>query len=150
MDLAGYPLRPKPNMPGADVDEMRPHVMEGLESLDLRFFRIADLGLVSELGEGREDFRRRAMGLLRPELQSRIDSVIEQPISKWPWRGNSQQRKRESARNRMAAELATLANSIEEFQVTDVAGALSRAEVGTLLVPGGAELAPPRYRDLMV
>ena len=89
VDLARHPLQPRPDGASASVDEITALLLEGLELLDLRFYRIAEIGLVSELGEGRDDFRRRAFGLLRAQVQIRIDSISGRPTSWLPWRRRS-------------------------------------------------------------
>lgn len=150
VDLARHPLRPQPEVDQATVDDMTTRLLEGLASWDLRFFRIADLEIVSELGEGRGDFRRRAMGLLRPEIQSRIDRISGQPTSRLPWRRHSQEREREAARTRLASALGSLADSIEERRVPDVAAVVRSVELGTLLVPEGVMLHRARHRELMI
>jgi hypothetical protein len=99
----------------------------------LSFFRIPEIGLVSEIGEGREDFRRRATGGLRPQLQRRLAAE--------PGPG---------AREKLASELASLASSIETLELGDLGRLVRRAELGLLLVAPGIRLAAPQYRALMI
>lgn len=150
VDLAGHPLQQHREVPAATPEEIAPLLSTALASWDLRFFRIAELGLVSELGEGRDDFRRRALGLLRPQVQARVDELSGENRRGLSWFRRSRKPDVEDARVRMAAILARLADSIEERAVADVAAAVSRAELGTLMVPDGVTLRPPRYRELMV
>jgi hypothetical protein len=134
VDLTRHPLRALPEQPD-------PPEMEGVEA-DLRlalagrtlnFFRIPEIGLVSEIGEGREDFRRRATAGLRPQLERRLAAE--------PGPG---------AREKLASELASLASSIETLELGDLGRWVRRAELGLLLVAPGIRLAAPQYRALMI
>ncbi len=106
---------------------------QALAGRTLSFFRIPEIGLVSEIGEGREDFRRRATGGLRPQLQRRL--AAEHGAG---------------AREQMASELAKLASSIETLELGDVGSWVRRAELGVLLLAPGVRLEAPRYRPLMI
>jgi len=109
-----------------------------LEGWTLRIFRIEELGMVSELGEGREEFRRRALGLMRPTVQ---DLVECEEIDEASLEGRKRQ---------LAGEIARLTASIESWESDGSGAAVKRAEIGTLWVADDVELLPPRYRALML
>ena len=133
VDLTRHPLRALPQEPDAEAERLVADLRQVLAGRALSFFRIPEIGLVSEIGEGREDFRRRATGGLRPQLQRRL--AAEEGAA---------------ARERLASELASLTSSIETLELGDLGRWVRRAELGALLVAPGVRLEAPRYRSLMI
>jgi hypothetical protein len=134
VDLTRHPLRARgvePEPP--ETESLVAGFRQALAGRTLSFFRIPEIGLVSEIGEGREDFRRRAIGGLRPQLQRRLTA-----------------KHGAGAREQLASELAILAASIETLQLGDLGRWVRRAELGVLLVAPGIRLAAPQYRPLMI
>lgn len=150
IDVSRHPLRVARATPEADVADVEGTLRRALEQRCLHLYRIPTLGLVSEIGEGREDFRRRVTGLLRPELQRRVGEIGAQTESRLPWRRRAAERSRADATNRLAAEVAGLAGSIEDVELPDLTLHIRRAEVGVLLVAPGVRLEAPRHRSLMI
>lgn len=152
VDLTRHPLRAAAvaDESVADPEEMVTELRRVLADRSLRLYRIPDIGLASEIGEGREDFRRRATGLLRPEVQRRIDSMTAGPRSRLPWRRRAREREEADAKARIAAEIAGLADAIETVEFEDLAEQVRRAEVGMLLVAPDVLLEAPRHRSLMI
>jgi hypothetical protein len=134
VDLTRHPLRALAEEPEPpDAEGVVADLRQALAGRNLSFFRIPEIGLVSEIGEAREYFRRRATGGLRPQLKRRL--AAEQGAA---------------ARERMASELASLSSSIETLELGDFGRWVRRAELGALLVAPGVRLEAPRYRPLMV
>jgi hypothetical protein len=150
VDLARHPLRPAPGAPDTDVTRVEAELRQALAARPLQLFRIPDIGVVSEIGEGRDDFRRRATGMLRPELQRRVAAIAARSSSRLPWRRRAAERRQADDKARLAAELATLGGSIETIEVGDLARHVRRAEIGLLLVAPGVRLEAPRHRALMI
>lgn len=133
VDLTRHPLRALADEPVPEGDQLEGELRLALAGRSLRLFRIPQLELISEIGEGREDFRRRAAGGLRPQLQRRIEGDRETAV-----------------KERIASELAALVASIETAELEDLSRWVRRAEVGVLLVAPGVRLEAPRYRPLMI
>jgi hypothetical protein len=133
VDLTRHPLRALADEPVPEAERLEGELRLALAGRSLSFFRIPQLELISEIGEGREDFRRRATGGLRPQLERRIAGDRETPV-----------------KERLASELAALVASIETAEVEDLSRWVRRAEAGVLLVAPGIKLEAPRYRPLMV
>ena len=133
VDLTRHPLRALADEPVPEAERLVTDLRQALAGRTLSFFRIPEIGLVSEIGEGREDFRRRATGGLRPQLQRRL--AAEQGAA---------------ARERIASELVSLSSSIETLELLDFGRWVRRAELGVLLVAPGVRLEAPRYRPLMI
>jgi len=133
VDLTRHPLRALADDPVPEAGSLVTDLQRALAGRRLSFFRIPEIGLVSEIGEGREDFRRRATSGLRPQLQRRL--AAEEGAA---------------ARERMASELASLSSSIETLELGDFGRWVRRAELGVLLVAPGVRLEAPRYRPLMI
>jgi len=133
VDLTRHPLRALADEPVPEAERLEGELRLALAGRSLSFFRIPQLELISEIGEGREDFRRRASGGLRPQLQRRIAGDREAAV-----------------KERIASELAALAASIETAELKDLSRWVRRAEVGVLLVAPGVRLEAPRYRPLMI
>jgi hypothetical protein len=134
VDLTRHPLRVLPEQPEPpDLEGLVANLRQTLAGRTLSLFRIPEIGLVSEIGEGREDFRRRATGALRPQLQRRLAAD----------QGGA-------TRERMASELASLASSIETIQLGDFGLWVRRVELGVLLVAPEVRLEAPRFRPLMI
>ena len=133
VDLGRHPLRALEDEPAPEAERLEGELRVALAGRGLTFFRIPDLGLVSEIGEGREEFRRRTTGALRPQLQRRL--AEEQGAA---------------AREQAASQLAALAASIETLGLEDLARWVRRAELGVLLVAPGVRLEAPQYRPLMI
>jgi len=132
VDLARHPLRALEDEPTPEADRLEDELRQALAGRGLTFFRIPDLGLVSNIGEGREDFRRRTTGALRPELQRRLAAERGAAVKEW-----------------IASGLAGIAASIETLELEDLGRWVRRAELGVLLVAGDVRLAAPRHRELM-
>ncbi len=133
VDLTRHPLRVLSDEPVGEADRLANELRRALAGRRLVFFRLPEVGLISETGEGREDFRRRATGGLRPQLQRRLEGERATAV-----------------KERIASELAALVASIEAFELDDLSSWVRRAEVGVLLVAPGVRLEAPRYRPLMV
>ena len=150
-DMSGHPMRPVTDR-RTPIDTAP--IVEELESLlaarPPTFYRIPELGVVSDLGEGREDFRRRVLGALRPVFQQRIDALERAPGSRLPWRRRRRDEVRRRTRNELAARLASLANSIESHTCRHPWDTVRRIEIGILLVPDGLDLTPGPPRDPMI
>lgn len=150
VDVSRQPLRTTTAAPEIDVAEVEATFRRALEQRCLRLYRIPAIGLVSEIGEGREDFRRRATGLLRPEVQRRVAEMSAEPRPKLPWRRRAAERRHSDAKSRLAAEVAGLAESIEDVELPDLTTHIRRAEFGVLVVAPGVRLEAPRHRSLMI
>jgi hypothetical protein len=150
VDVSRHPLRTVRRTPETDVADLEANLRRALERRCLRLYRIPALGLVSEIGEGREDFRRRSTGLLRPEVQRRVAEINAETTSRLPWRRRAVERRRADATSRLAAEVAGLAGSIEDVELPDLTLHIRRAEIGILLVAPGVRLEAPRHRSLMI
>ncbi len=135
VDLAGHPLQPWQEPDPYPEDDLAAQLDGFLAGWELRFFRLGPSELVSELGEGRDDFRRRATGLLRPEIQSRIADPPERDSRE---------------KSRIASELGQVVASMEEIVVDDPSACVRRAQVGRLWVAPGVHLGPRRPRDPML
>jgi hypothetical protein len=150
VDLSRHPLRPAHAVAEPDAEVLRAELRQALSLLPLRFYRIPDLGLVSEIGEGRDDFRRRAVGGLRPEVQRRVAPLAGEPPTRLPWKRRAAERRLADAKAGLASQLAALIGSMETLELPDLAAHVSRAEVGLLLVAPELELEPPAHRSLML
>lgn len=152
VDLARYPMRRAggEGSGGVALERVEEELSRMLAGRSLRLFRIPTLGLVSEIGEGREDFRRRATGLLRPEVERRAGEISSRQLPRLPWRRRAAERRRDAETTALATELAVLAGSIESTELDDLRRFVRRAEAGELLVADGIRLAPPRHRALML
>jgi hypothetical protein len=151
VDLGRHPLRALPEAPGEGGVRLEDDLAAALASRTLRLFRIPALAVVSEIGEGREDFRRRATGGLRPQLQRRLEAEAAPRSSSWlPWRRRAAERAAAAHKEQLAAELSALAGSIETLELEDLGRYVRRAEVGALLVAPGVTLEAPKYRPLMI
>jgi hypothetical protein len=133
VDLTRHPLRALADEPVPEAERLDGELRLALAGRSLSFFRIPQLELISEIGEGREDFRRRATGGLRPQLQRRIAGDRETAV-----------------KEQLASELAALVASIETLELDDLSQWVRRAEVGVLLVAPGVRLEAPKYRPLMI
>jgi hypothetical protein len=132
VDLARMPLQRWQGEDLVEPAEIERLLNRHLEHLKLAFFRLELLGMTSELGEGMDDFRRRALGQLRPEIQSLVDTAET------------------DRKGELALNISSIANSIEEWRCTDPTSAVKRAEIGTLWVAEGVALQPPKFRSLMI
>lgn len=150
VDLARHPLQPWRDTEPDPDDDAEEELRAMLAQWDLRFFRLQGTGLVSELGEGRGEFRRRASAFLRPEIQSRIDALEAQPLPANPDRRSIELKRRSEEKSRMAAELTAAVSAMEEKVVRNPADWVRRAEVGRLWLAPGVQLEQPRNRDLML
>ena len=150
VDLGRHPLRVLPEAPGEDGSRLEHDLAAALAGRSLCLFRIPALAMASEIGEGREDFRRRATGVLRPQLQRRLEAPEAGAASRLPWRRRAAERAAAGRKEQLAAELTALAGSIETIELDDLGRFVRRAEVGALLVDPSVRLEAPRYRPLMV
>jgi hypothetical protein len=150
-DLAGHALRVASTEEGElSADEIQQELRSWFARHPLRFYRISGLGAVSEVGEGLDEFRRRVLGSLQPELRRRLENVGAAARSVFPWRRRAQEARRSDTRRELAAGVAELSNRIEELAIEDTLAAVRRAEVGLLLVAEGVDLAPRAVTDLMI
>ena len=133
VDLTRHPLRALAGGPALEGDRLEGELRQALAGRALSFYRIPEIGLVSEIGEGREDFRRRAGAALRPQLQRRLAAGAGA-----------------AAKEQAASQLAALAASIETLELGDLGRWVRRAEIGALLVAPGVKLEAPKYRPLMI
>ena len=143
MDLGRSPLQPWSGEQIGDPEDIENVLRHHLCGWRLELFRIEELGMVSEIGEGREEFRRRALGLLRPNVQATVAAK----------EGNASPNGGADTDGRtvqLAREMARMAGSIETWECPDPTAAVRRAEIGTLWVAPGVDLQPPRYRSLML
>jgi hypothetical protein len=148
VDLSDHPLRAAARYD--DMPSFRQLELELRRWLDewrLRFYASPALALVSEIGEDRDDFRRRVAGLIRPELQRRLDGLSHGARPRLPWRRRKAGQRRAELRAEMVEELARLLAGIEELELSGGAGAVRRAEAGVLVVAEGVTLHPPGLRD---
>lgn len=150
VDLSRHPLRTAPGSADTDADALAAELRQALSDLPLCFYRVPDVGLVSEIGEGRDDFRRRAAGVLRPEVQRRLDALAGESPPRLPWRRRAATRRINDAKAGLAAQVAALVDSIETLELPSLADHVHRAQVGHLLVAAGVRLEPPRHRRLML
>lgn len=150
VDLARHPLRPAPLGYETSPVELEQELRRGLARMPLQLYRMAGIGLVSEIGEGMDDFRRRATGLLRPELQRRIATIVGEPVDGAHVPRGDADRRQVDEKGRLAAELAGIAGSIEAIELLDATEHIRRAQVGLLLVAPGVRLETPRHRALMI
>jgi hypothetical protein len=139
VDLSRHPLRPWPKSE-AGVSDIEAELSRLLRGVALRFFRIAETNMVSEPCEGRDAFRRRASGAVRPLIQHRIASHSSVK--------GQEHANRASAR--LASELARATSTMEQLDVESLAPWVRRADVGELWLAPGVTLAPRRHRDPMV
>ena len=133
VDLTRHPLRALADEPVPEAERLEGELRLALAGRSLSFFRIPQLELISEIGEGSEDFRRRATGGLRPQLQRRIAGDRETAV-----------------KEQLASELAALVASIETLELDDLSQWVRRAEVGVLLMARGVRLEAPKYRPPMI
>lgn len=150
VDLARHPLQPWRGGDPLSENDPETQFRAFLADWDLRFFRLRGAELVSELGEGRGEFRRRASALLRPEIQSRIDDLDARPLTRTPGRRSAEHEHRSQEKSRIAAELSQAVASMEETAVEDPTKCVRRAEVGRLWLAPGVQLHPRRHRDPML
>lgn len=150
VDLARHPLQPWRGTDPAPEDDAEDQLRAMLAQWDLRFFRLRGTGLVSELGEGRGEFRRRASAVLRPEIQRRIDALDTQALPRIPGLRSVERKPRSLEKSRMAAELSEAISDMEEKVVRNPADWVRRAEVGKLWLAPGVQLEFRRNRDLML
>lgn len=146
VDLARHPLQPWRGGDPLSENDPETQFRAFLANWNLRFFRLRGAELVSELGEGRGEFRRRASALLRPEIQSRIDDLDARPQG----RQTAEREHRSQEKSRIAAELSQAVASMEETAVEDPTECVRRAEVGRLWLAPGVQLHPRRHRDPML
>jgi hypothetical protein len=150
-DLAGHALRVAHGEElELTADEIEQELRSWFDRHPLRFYRFSQLGAVSEVGEGLDEFRRRVMGSLQPEVRRRLEEVDAGAPSLMPWRRRAREARRGNARRELAAGVAELSNRIEELAIEDAPAAVRRAEAGLLLVAAGVDLAPRHARDLMI
>jgi len=133
VDLTRHPLRALADEPVPEAKRLEGELRLALAGRSLSFFRIPQLELISEIGEGSEDFRGRATGGLRPQLQRRIAGDRETAV-----------------KEQLASELAALVASIETLELDDLSQWVRRAEVGVLLMARGVRLEAPKYRPPMI
>jgi hypothetical protein len=132
VDLARLPLQRWTGEDPSDRSAVEARLADLVNRLDLGLYRIPGLGMVSELGEGRDEFRRRALAILRPKIQHAADS------------------RDDGEAGSMVGAVARIAGSIETWSVPDAAEAVKRAEVGTLWLARGVALEARRDRPLML
>lgn len=150
VDLGRSPLRALPAELPPVTDAVEFDLQRALAGRTLQLLRLPQLGMVSEIGEGREDFRRRAIGGLRPQLERRLETARASTSSWLPWRRRAAEGAVSAQKERLAAELSTLAASIETVELEGLDRHVRRAEVGVLLVAPEVRLEAPRYRSLMI
>lgn len=150
VDLSRHPLRSAPAASGPDAEVLVEELRRALSVHRLLFYRIPDLGVVSEIGEGKDDFRRRALGGLRPEVERRVAALASRPTSRLPWRRRAAERRLAEDKAAIAAHMAALADSIETFELPGLSTHVNRAQVGLLLVAPALQLEPPTHRSLML
>jgi len=143
IDISANALRPlsraEPNQPPEDLLHDLRH---WLGDWSLPFYRQPDLGLVSELGEHREGFRRRVATQLRPHIQKKLREIDQEPLPRLPWRRHSAEEARKAEKQRLAAESALLTEHIETTAIRRLADAVQSVGLGVLFVPPGVELRP--------
>lgn len=150
VDLSRHPLRAAETASGADAEQLVGELRRALSAHPLRFYRIPDLGVVSEIGERQDDFRRRALGGLRPEVERRAAALASRPTSRLPWRRRAAERRLAEAKAGLAAHMAALVDSMETLELPDLGAHVNRAQVGLLLVAPELRLGPPAHRSLML
>jgi hypothetical protein len=110
--------------PPIDVDGTIAALRDELDERGMSFYRVPELGVVSEMGETGPAFRRRVLGVLRPTIQQRIDGPAGEG----------------SDASDLAAQLSRLVGSIEEHRCNDVWSHVKRVAVGVLYIPDGLDL----------
>jgi hypothetical protein len=166
VELARHPLRVWPRGArlddalearlGSALDRAKADLESWLASWRLVVLRAPQVGLVSEIGETRDQLRARLLAALRPELQRRLAIRDEDPPSSgggsWlPWRWPRKRREsaetsaRQDGARRLRSELgrgiAGLADSIEELDHASPREAVRQLELGVLVVGPDVELA---------
>jgi len=152
-DVARHPMRPTARQ-DATV-ELEPVISElraVIATLPLEFFRLPDLDAVSEFGEGREAFRRRVLGVLRPALQQAVDEAAGKAAVRRlrPWRRERAAEMRRRRQAELAGRLSSLAGAMETFTCRDPWSTVRRIEIGILRIPEGVDLTPTSPRDPMI
>lgn len=142
IDLAHHPLRSdaNPAPPPAVVDRIIGSLTMWLESWCLELYRQPDVGLVSELGESRADFRRRLRTAMGPEMQRRIQALETAPRAALPWRRRRAATQVAAAREQLAETVSTVTDRLEVRRIADPVAAVREAVIGVLRVPPGREL----------
>ena len=137
-DLVRHPMRAVPGRTDeVDLDRLVGELSAELRRRGLRFHRIPELGVVSEFGDDESAFRRRVLGVLRPELQRRAEEVGEAPGRLPPcWRRRAAEAGRRS-QIELASRLSGLVESMETIECEDPWSSVQRVELGVLLIPEG-------------
>jgi hypothetical protein len=150
VDLSRHALSPSSWEPVRPPSaEIAAELVAWFQGRPLRLYRLPALDSVSELGETPDDFRRRMLGLLRPELEERSRSLRSRPVSVWPWRRRAERARRERFKHSIAGEIGELVAEVEEWLSPDPTSVIRRLEVGVMLVGEGIALAAPARKDLM-
>jgi hypothetical protein len=142
VDLAHHPLRsdPHPAPSPAAVDRIIGSLTTWLESWCLELYRQPDVGLVSELGESRADFRRRLRTAMGPEMQRRIQMLEAAPRPALPWRRRRAATKVAAFREQLAGTVSAVTERLDVRRLADPVTAVREAVVGILRLPSGTQL----------
>jgi hypothetical protein len=97
------------------------------------FWRLPELGLVSELGETEDGFCRRARGLLRPELQRRLDRLHATPLPRLPWRRRSELDRRRRVSEELTGAVARVMGGLETWTADGAIDRVCSLESGLLV-----------------
>ncbi len=108
------------------------------------FWRISELGLVSEIGESADGFRHRVQGLLQPELQRRLDRLQAAPLPNLPWRRKSEFESRRRARDGLVKALARVMGGLESWTAEDAADRVRSLDAGLLIADEDLLLSDPQ------
>lgn len=151
VDLAGHPVRLwRGQCPEVRLDSVESELAAWLVRSALSFYRVSKLAVVSELGEGIDDFRRRVLAGVGRELRSRLEETESAPSSQLPWQRRPEEPERARSRRQLAFGVAGLGQDIEQLTVEDPVATIVHGEAGLLLVGAGIHLPSPASRDLMI
>lgn len=144
VELSRHPLTVETGrgeLPG-EIEEL---VTDALAVVELRFYRFAELGVVSELDESQAAFRRRVIGLLQPQLHERLERLREAPRADAAVQADGRREREE-----IAQAVARVAGSLQERVLGLGPDTVTKAEVGWLIAPAGYSLETVTDRELMV